>query len=244
MSPEMVWKRALAACACATVAFLLPNAGATAWAATPSTPAPAVSGLPTSVGITPRGDVPVPTKKQCIARGLRLAEPLFDSIAVRSSNTTKRWRQTLRYIKVTSPVCRSELFGNGTITDPDGGLLAGNGFSFTRDTCPDTRACRGGDAGPLAGNGGNGHNGGAGGNAGWYSGRAGNGGNGSSATIRLGGSARNLSCATCAGGDGGRAGRYGTGGRGGSGAAGAPGGAGGTGGLLDGAGGGGGAGGA
>jgi hypothetical protein len=62
--------------------------------------------------------------------------------------------------------------GNGTATDPNAGILAGNGFSYDATTCP-TGTCDGGQAG-LLGNGGAGYNGGDGGSAGWF----GDGGNG------------------------------------------------------------------
>ena len=56
--------------------------------------------------------------------------------------------------------------GNGTADNPNGGLLVGNGFSYTAATCP-TGSCNGGIGGIL-GNGGDGYNGGAGGWAGWF----------------------------------------------------------------------------
>jgi hypothetical protein len=81
--------------------------------------------------------------------------------------------------------------GNGTADHPDAGLLAGNGFSYTADSCP-TGSCNGGNGGVL-GNGGAGYNGGNGGNAGWF----GNGGAGGDAiTVASGGNGGN-------GGDGG-----------------------------------------
>lgn len=72
----------------------------------------------------------------------------------------------------TAPV----LFGDGSAANPDAGLLWGNGYSWTAETCP-TGPCNGGNAG-LFGNGGDGFNGGHGGSAGWF----GNGGDGGHAT--------------------------------------------------------------
>ncbi|MDQ1250068.1 MAG: hypothetical protein QG597_4446 [Actinomycetota bacterium] len=111
------------------------------------------------------------------------------------------------------------LFGNGTADSPNGGIVAGNGFSYDAESCPGVNACSGGHGGLLAGSGGNGWNGGDGGAAGWV----GNGGDGGSAVP--GG----------AGGAGGTGGLFlGHGGTGGSGGAaitpGYPGGAGGPGG--------------
>ncbi|MCX2931150.1 hypothetical protein ORI20_12745 [Mycobacterium sp. CVI_P3] len=108
--------------------------------------------------------------------------------------------------------------GNGTAAHPDGGILVGNGYSWTASSC--TTVCNGGNAG-LLGNGGAGYNGGDGGNAGWI----GNGGNGGAGVD--GG----------AGGTGGVGGLLaGSGGSGGAGsaatAAGATGGAGGAGGGV------------
>lgn len=67
----------------------------------------------------------------------------------------------------------SFLFGNGTAENPNGGILIGNGYSWTAETCTSGQVCAGGNGG-LLGNGGNGYNGGNGGAAGWF----GNGGNG------------------------------------------------------------------
>ena len=55
--------------------------------------------------------------------------------------------------------------GNGTATHPDAGLLVGNGYSWTAQSCPGMAPCTGGRSG-LIGNGGAGFNGGAGGSAG------------------------------------------------------------------------------
>lgn len=57
------------------------------------------------------------------------------------------------------------LFSNGTAAHPNAGLLVGNGYSWTAETCL-TGACDGGDGGAI-GNGGRGFNGGSGGAAGW-----------------------------------------------------------------------------
>ena len=65
--------------------------------------------------------------------------------------------------------------GNGTPQHPNAGLLIGNGYSWTAETCP-TGPCNGGNAG-LIGDGGNGFNGGNGGDAGWF-GSGGDGGDG------------------------------------------------------------------
>ena len=65
--------------------------------------------------------------------------------------------------------------GDGTVEHPNGGILYGNGYSWTLQTCPQL-GCDGGNGG-LIGNGGNGFAGGDGGNAGWF-GTGGNGGYG------------------------------------------------------------------
>ena len=57
--------------------------------------------------------------------------------------------------------------GNGTADNPNGGLLIGNGFSWTVESCVNPGGCTGGNGG-LIGSGGNGFNGGSGGNAGWF----------------------------------------------------------------------------
>ena len=113
--------------------------------------------------------------------------------------------------------------GNGTADNPNGGLLAGNGFSYSAASCP-TGSCDGGNGGIL-GNGGAAYNGGNGGAAGWF-GRGGAGGD---------------AVTVASGGNGGRGGwLLGDGGSGGSGApapygaadSGGAGGSGGTAGLL------------
>lgn len=92
--------------------------------------------------------------------------------------------------------------GNGTAAHPNAGLLVGNGYSWTAQTCNQGNACDGGRAGLLVGNGGNGFAGGTGGSAGLV----GNGGDGG-AGVNGGG-----------GGNGGRAGLlWGNGGGGGAG---------------------------
>ena len=96
-------------------------------------------------------------------------------------------------------------FGDGTAQNPNAGVIWGNGYSWTPETCP-SGPCAGGNAG-LFGNGGDGYNGGRGGSAGWF----GDGGDGGDA-LSPGGD----------GGDGGPGGLFvGSGGRGGDGAAGA-----------------------
>lgn len=98
--------------------------------------------------------------------------------------------------------------GDGTATNPNAGLLVGNGFSYDVSTCTGTAVCDGGRGGFLVGNGGNGWNGGSGGSAGLF----GNGGDGGPGTLGvLGG----------AGGTGGRGGLL-WGARGASGADGPP----------------------
>ncbi len=49
--------------------------------------------------------------------------------------------------------------GNGTATNPNAGVLIGNGFNFDATSCTGGTACNGGSGG-LIGNGGNGFNGG------------------------------------------------------------------------------------
>ena len=96
----------------------------------------------------------------------------------------------------------SLFFGNGTAASPNGGIIAGNGYSWTADTCTQGTACTGGNGG-IFGNGGNGYDGGNGGSAGWF----GKGGNGGAALS-----------AGSAGGNGGAGGLFlGSGGNGGAG---------------------------
>ncbi|MBU3752207.1 MAG: hypothetical protein FGM52_17480, partial [Mycobacterium sp.] len=115
--------------------------------------------------------------------------------------------------------------GDGTATNPNAGLLIGNGYSYTsyEGSCT-TGACDGGRAGALFGNGGNGFNGGSGGGSGLF----GNGGTGGAGIAGVNGGV---------GGAGGRGGLlWGNGGAGGQGAAlpgtGAAGGDGGAAGFL------------
>lgn len=92
--------------------------------------------------------------------------------------------------------------GNGTESHPNAGLLLGNGYSWTAQTCNTGTACKGGRGG-LIGNGGDGYNGGNGGAAGLI-GNGGDGGDGI-ATVNNGN-----------GGNGGNGGvLYGNGGNGG-----------------------------
>lgn len=94
-------------------------------------------------------------------------------------------------------------FGNGTADNVNGGIIVGNGYSWTSATCDQGVACNGGSAG-LFGNGGAGYNGGNGGNA-WLAGNGGAGGAGINGGV---------------GGNGGRGGLLiGSGGNGGAGAA-------------------------
>lgn len=118
--------------------------------------------------------------------------------------------------------------GDGTATNPNAGLLIGNGYSWTAQTCTQGIACSGGQAGLLWGSGGDGYNGGRGGSAGLI-GNGGAGGTGLWGAPGGAGAAGGL--------------LYGNGGAGGAGGPGGAGGAGGAGGLLLGAGGNGGAGG-
>ena len=73
-----------------------------------------------------------------------------------------------------------QFIGNGTADNPNAGVLLGNGYSWTAETCPQGN-CNGGWGG-LIGNGGNGYGGGNGGPAGWF----GNGGNGGTGQSPLG----------------------------------------------------------
>ncbi|MGI9163990.1 MAG: beta strand repeat-containing protein, partial [Mycobacterium sp.] len=115
--------------------------------------------------------------------------------------------------------------GDGTADNPNAGILAGNGYSYTQygGSCT-SGACDGGSAGLLWGTAGNGFNGGNGGAAGLF----GTGGAGGDGLVGVNDGA---------GGDGGRGGLlWGDGGEGGAGASGAltagAGGAGGSAGLL------------
>lgn len=92
---------------------------------------------------------------------------------------------TSRVTAAASGTIFSVFFGNGTAASPNGGIIAGNGYSWTADTCTQGTACTGGNGG-IFGNGGNGYNGGSGGSAGWF----GNGGSGGAA-LTAGGSGGN-----------------------------------------------------
>jgi len=175
----------------------------------------------------PRASAPA-AKLDCVANAMQLAEPLLTSLTIPGSARNRGVYSLLAEIKRQSGACADKLFADGTAARPDAGLLSGNGFSYTAETCTEAEVCEGGNAGALLGNGGNGFNGGRGGDAGWYAGTAGNGGDAAAAACTE---------ETCVGGDGGRAGRYGRGGQGGDGAPGFDGGDGGTGGLIGGAGG-------
>ncbi|MBJ7400869.1 MAG: hypothetical protein JHC67_11465, partial [Mycolicibacterium sp.] len=74
---------------------------------------------------------------------------------------------TSRVTAAASGTIFSVFFGNGTAASPNGGIIAGNGYSWTADTCTQGTACTGGNGG-IFGNGGNGNNGGSGGSAGWF----------------------------------------------------------------------------
>ncbi len=126
--------------------------------------------------------------------------------------------------------------GNGTAANPNAGLLIGNGFSWTADTCNKGKACSGGRSGLLVGNGGNGFGGGNGGSAGLLGdggaggsglsgGDGGNGGDGgliagSGGAGGVGGSSSAAGATAGTGGKGGNAGLFAIGGYGGAGAAG------------------------
>ena len=61
----------------------------------------------------------------------------------------------------------AEFIGNGTAEHPNGGLLIGNGYSYSAaDAQCASASCNGGRGGLLMGNGGNGYNAGNGGSAG------------------------------------------------------------------------------
>ncbi|MFM9033487.1 MAG: VCBS domain-containing protein, partial [Mycobacterium sp.] len=108
-------------------------------------------------------------------------------------------------VQAISTVVRT-LVGDGTADHPDAGILFGDGYSWTANTCSDPSGCNGGRGG-LIGSGGSGYTGGNGGSAGWF-GHGGDGGDGV-AEHNSG-----------AGGNGGRGGLIlGNGGKGGSGAA-------------------------
>ncbi len=115
------------------------------------------------------------------------------------------------------------LFGDGTVENPNAGLLFGNGFSWDAASCTGTTACDGGDGGLFGGSGGNGFNGGNGGSGGLFFGRGGNGGagvpggdggNGGSGGLFFGSGGRggDGGAALVPGGAGGQAGSGGTGG--------------------------------
>jgi hypothetical protein len=88
----------------------------------------------------------------------------------------------------------SVFISNGTAGHPDGGVLIGNGYSWTAETCP-SGSCAGGKAG-LVGNGGAGFNGGRGGNALFV----GSGGNGGAGTAGFdGGAGGRGACSFCSG---------------------------------------------
>lgn len=123
----------------------------------------------------------------------------------------------------------SFFFGDGTAEHPNGGVIVGNGYSWTSETCTGVTACKGGNGG-IVGNGGDGYNGGNGGAAGWFGNGGnggdgvvdGNGGNGGAGGIirgnggngGVGGSGIN---SAANGGHGGSAGSFGNGGDGGAG---------------------------
>ncbi len=101
-----------------------------------------------------------------------------------------------------------KLFGNGTASDPNGGILIGNGYTYTNyEGACRSGACAGGKAGLLFGSGGGGYAGGAGGSAGLF----GDGGAGGAGLVEV------HSGVGGAGGTGGLL--WGNGGKGGAGAA-------------------------
>lgn len=78
---------------------------------------------------------------------------------------------------VGAPDVFSFFFSDGTAGHPNAGLIGGNGYSWTDETCTDASSCTSGRAGLIYGNGGNGYAGGAGGSTGWF-GNGGDGGDG------------------------------------------------------------------
>ncbi len=153
------------------------------------------------LGIRDRGDAPVAAPPSLTA----LAATRRELGGPAAKSTTSR--PTAGVVRV--------FIGNGTPESPDAGLLIGNGYSWTAQTCP-TGPCTGGRGGVI-GSGGSGFNGGDGGNARWF-GNGGGGGDGADPGV--------------SGGNGGRGGKiFGSGGVGGAGASGPTiGGAGGNGG--------------
>lgn len=182
------------------------------------------------------------------AKAVSNAKPAATAVAV--SSATARPRESA---PPTSAVrtALGLLVGNGTAEHPNGGILVGNGYSWTDATCTGSSACAGGNGG-IIGNGGNGYNGGDGGSAGWF-GNGGHGGDGiaggsggaggagglfvgTGGNGGRGGAALDPGTAGGAGGAGGSAGLLsvvGNGGRGGAGGAGASGTDGGAGGAGD-----------
>lgn len=158
--------------------------------------------------------------------------------AIRRASAPTRSAPPPSAVTRSSTVVLPRLFGDGTAENPDGGILIGNGFSYTAQTCPGVNACAGGNGGLLAGSGGDGWNGGTGGSAGWI-GNGGNGGDGvpggnggAGGTGGLflgrggdggtGGAAVTSGGPGGAGGDGGNAGALSLWGRGGNGGTGGP----------------------
>ncbi|WP_431234630.1 hypothetical protein ACQ856_08830 [Mycolicibacterium psychrotolerans] len=121
--------------------------------------------------------------------------------------------------------------GDGTAAHPNAGIISGNGYTWTADTCASNTSCKGGNSG-VFGNGGDGFNGGNGGSAGWFGNggaggtglatiNGGNGGNGGRGGLISGsggaGGAGATTAAASTGGRGGSAGLTGNGGAGGAG---------------------------
>ncbi len=188
----------------------------------------------------PRASASVTTRPESGSTARAVAAPAARVVSP-SASATAGWQ----------PGSILRLFaGNGTADNPNGGILIGNGYSWTADTC--TGTCDGGRGG-LVGSGGDGFGGGNGGSVGWFgnggTGGAGLpggiGGAGGSGGLFLGNGGNGgaggsvISGAAAVGGIGGSGGHagllslWGDGGRGGNGGNGldAPGGAGGAGGL-------------
>lgn len=145
------------------------------------------------------GEATTATRRGSVASGTKASIPTSTGQTTRAA--------------VSAPTARATgllgfgLIGNGTADSPNGGLLIGNGYTFTsyEGVCT-TGACNGGNGG-LIGNGGGGFNGGNGGFAGWF-GTGGAGGAGDAAgaigtPVLNGGNGGNGGLITGSGGDGG-----------------------------------------
>ncbi len=107
---------------------------------------------PSSSAVTGRSSATAVVAKPLTGDESRLAtRPLVDNAALVGSNPIQQFV--------------SIFVSDGTAAHPDAGLLVGNGYSWTAQTCNQGAACAGGRAGLLWGDGGNGYNGGNGGSA-------------------------------------------------------------------------------